>query len=153
MSINKVTIFGHLGRDPEVTYTVNGKAITKITVATSEKWKDSQGQQQERTEWHRIVFFGDQAELVGRSFWKGARIYVEGKIQTSTYEKNGEKRYSTEILAREFYYIEKKQDQPIDPNTFIQNQNVQGGFNQQQPQQQQPGFTQDFQRPNDDIPF
>jgi single stranded DNA-binding protein (ssb) len=113
MSINKATIFGNLGRDPEVSYTAAGKAITKLNVATTENWIDSQGQPQERTEWHRITFFEKQAETVGKSFKKGHRIYLEGKLQTSQYEKDGETRYSTEIIGKFLSSSKRNKISPI----------------------------------------
>ncbi len=98
--INKVILVGNVGVDPETRYLVNGNAVTNITLATSESWKDKQtGQQQERTEWHRIVFFGKVAEIAGQYLKKGSQCYVEGRIQTREWEKDGIKRYTTEIVV------------------------------------------------------
>ncbi len=104
--VNKAIIIGNLGRDPELTYTQTGTAVCKITVATSEKWNDkATGEKREKTEWHRITFFGKQGETISRYMKKGSQIYVEGKIQTEQYEKNGEKRYSTGITGVTFQFI------------------------------------------------
>ena len=98
--INKVILVGNLGADPETRYTPSGTAITSIRIATSESWKDkTTGEQQERTEWHRIEFFGRIAEIAGESLKKGRQVYVEGKLRTDEYEKEGVKRWSTKIIA------------------------------------------------------
>ena len=99
--INKAIIVGHLGADPEVCYTADSKAITNIRVATSESWKDKQtGEKQERTEWHRVVFFGKTAEIAGEYLSKGALVYIEGSIRTRKWQdKSGKDCYSTEIVV------------------------------------------------------
>lgn len=98
--INKVILIGNAGGDPEVRYMPNGNAVTNITLATSDSWKDKQtGQQQERTEWHRVVFFGRLAEVVGEYVRKGSKLYIEGRLQTREWEKDGIKRYTTEIVV------------------------------------------------------
>lgn len=144
--VNKCLILGNLGRDPEVTYTQAGKAVCKITVATSETWNDKQtGEKKEKTEWHRITFFGKQAETVGKYMKKGSQIYVEGKLQTSQYEKDGITRYSTDIMANNFQFIGKSDNQQQQQNFHSQGQ----GF------QTQGGGNAGFQGPPDDsdIPF
>lgn len=99
-SVNKAIIIGNLGKDPETRYTTGGDAVTNINVATTEKWKDKSGEQQEKTEWHRIVFFGRVAEVVGEYTEKGSPIYVEGRIQTRKYtDKEGVEKYVTEIVG------------------------------------------------------
>lgn len=104
--INKVILVGNLGADPETRYTPSGTAITSIRVATSESWKDKQtGEQQERTEWHRVKFFGRLAEIAGEYLKKGSQVYVEGKLRTDEYEKDGIKRYSTDIIADEMQML------------------------------------------------
>jgi single-strand DNA-binding protein len=104
--INKVILVGNLGADPETRYTTGGSAITSIRIATSESWKDKQtGEQQERTEWHRVKFFGRLAEIAGEYLKKGAQVYVEGKLRTDEYEKDGVKRYSTDIIADELQML------------------------------------------------
>jgi len=104
--INKVILVGNLGADPETRYTTSGSAITSIRIATSESWKDKQtGEQQERTEWHRVKFFGRIAEIAGEYLKKGAQVYVEGKLRTDEYEKDGVKRYSTDIIADEMQML------------------------------------------------
>src|SRR3954470_5914728 len=104
--INKVILVGNLGADPEIRYTPSGAAITTIRIATSESWKDkTTGEQQERTEWHRIKFFGRLAEIAGEYLKKGGQVYVEGKLRTEEYEKDGQKRYSTDIIADEMQML------------------------------------------------
>lgn len=105
--INKVIIVGNLGNDPDVKYTQSGTTITTISVATTEAWKDKQsGQQQERTEWHRVKFFGRLAEIAGEYLKKGRQVYVEGSLRTEKYTgKDGVERYSTDIIANEMQML------------------------------------------------
>lgn len=99
-SVNKVIILGNIGKDPEMRYLPNGDAVANITVATTESWKNKDGEKQEKTEWHRISFFKKLAEVVGEYLKKGDPIYVEGKIQTRKWQdKEGQDRYTTEIIA------------------------------------------------------
>ena len=101
--INKVILVGNLGRDPEVRYSPNGSAVANVTLATSESWKDkNSGEKVEKTEWHRVVFFGRLAEIAGEYLKKGSQIYVEGRLQTRKWQdKEGHDRYTTEIVANE----------------------------------------------------
>lgn len=110
--INKAIIVGNLGNDPEVKYTQGGTTITTISVATSESWKDKQsGEQKERTEWHRVKFFGKLAEIAGEYLKKGAQVYIEGSIRTEKYTgKDGAERYSTDIIASEMQMLGGRQD-------------------------------------------
>lgn len=112
-SVNKVTIVGNLGRDPEVRYMPSGDAIANIAVATSYKSKDkSTGEQKELTEWHRISFFGKVAEIVGQYLKKGSSVYVEGRLQTRKYtDKDGIERYATEIIAENMQMLGGRGDQ------------------------------------------
>jgi single-strand DNA-binding protein len=99
-SVNKVILIGNLGRDPETRYTADGAAITNITLATSRRYKDSSGQQQEETEWHKVAFFGRLAEIAGEYLKKGRPVYVEGRLRTRKWQdKEGQDRYTTEIVA------------------------------------------------------
>lgn len=98
--INKVILVGTCGQDPETRYMPNGNAVTNVSLATSEQWTDKQsGQKVERTEWHRVVLFGKVAEIAGEYLRKGAQVYIEGKLQTREWEKDGIKRYTTEIIV------------------------------------------------------
>jgi single-strand DNA-binding protein len=98
--VNKVILIGNVGGDPETRYLPNGNAVTNITLATTDSWKDKQtGQQQDRTEWHRVVFFGKVAEIAGEYLRKGSQCYIEGRLQTREWEKDGVKRYTTEIVV------------------------------------------------------
>ena len=98
--MNKAILIGNLGRDPEFKHSQDGGAIAKFSIATSEKWKDKEtGEPQERTEWHRITAFGKLAEICREFLSKGRQVCIEGRIQTSSWEKDGDKRYSTEIIA------------------------------------------------------
>lgn len=104
--INKVIIVGNLGNDPDVKYTQSGSCITTISVATSEKWKDKSGVIQERTEWHRVKFFGKLAEIASEYLRKGSQVYVEGSLRTDKYtDKNGTERYTTDIIANEMQML------------------------------------------------
>ena len=105
--VNKVILVGNLGRDPEVRYSPNGQAVANVTIATSDSWKDkTSGEKQERTEWHRVVFFGRLAEIAGEYLKKGAQIYVEGRLQTRKWQdKDGNDRYTTEIVAAEMQML------------------------------------------------
>jgi single-strand DNA-binding protein len=99
-SVNKVILVGNLGRDPETRYTTGGDAVTNIRVATTDTWKDKNGEKQERTEWHTVVFFGRQAEIAGEYLKKGRQVYIEGRLQTRKWQdKEGQDRYTTEIVA------------------------------------------------------
>lgn len=99
-SVNKVILLGNLGRDPETRYTTGGDAVTNLNIATSEQWKDKSGEKQERTEWHRVVLFGRQAEVAGEYLKKGRSVYIEGRLQTRKYtDKDGVEKYSTEIVG------------------------------------------------------
>ena len=105
-AVNKVIILGNLGRDPEVRYTSDGKAVTKFSVATTEKWKDRDGNSQERTEWHRVVVFDRLGEVCGEYLSKGSSVYVEGHLRTSSWDdKEGNKRYTTEIVGRTVQFL------------------------------------------------
>ena len=171
--VNKVILVGRLGKEPEVRYTPDGKPITNITLATSETWKDKNtGQRQERTEWHRVVFFGGVAGVAGEYLHKGSQVYIEGKLQTRKWQdKNGQDRYTTEVVVDSFNGVMQMLDSRTGGDTsfnqdnqqnsgFQQNQNKapqqNQQFNQSQPQNQpqsapaaQP-FEEDF---DDDIPF
>ena len=108
--INKVILIGNLGRDPETRYTQSGTAVTNIALATSESWKDKQtGQQQERTEWHRVVFFNRLAEIAGEYLRKGSKVYVEGALRTNKWQdQSGQDRYTTEIVASEMQMLDSR---------------------------------------------
>ena len=134
MSLNKVMLIGNVGVEPEYRTTATGTSVVSLTLATNEKWTDKQGAKQEKTEWHRVAMFNKLAELANQYVKKGSKIYIEGKITTSTYEKNGEKRYSTEIIANSMQFLDSK---PKDSEPRQQAQS-----NSQ--------FGDDF---NDDIPF
>lgn len=115
--INKVILIGNLGKDPETRFTpVDGKPVTNITLATSESWKDKKtGEQQERTEWHRVVFFNRLAEIAGEYLKKGSKIYVEGSLRTRKWQgQDGQDRYTTEIIASEMQMLDGK---PVDMGT------------------------------------
>lgn len=105
--VNKVILIGNLGRDPEVRYLPSGTAVANVGIATSDQWKDKQtGEQQERTEWHNVVFFNRLAEIVGEYLKKGSQVYVEGSLRTRKWQdKNGNDRYTTEIVASEMQML------------------------------------------------
>ena len=104
--VNKVILVGNLGKDPEVRFTPGGQAKASFSVATTEKWKDQQGQLQERTEWHNIVVWGKQAETCGQYLSKGRQVFIEGRIKTRSYDdKDGNKKYITEIVAQNVRFL------------------------------------------------
>ena len=106
--VNKVILIGNLGADPEVRYMPNGGAVTTIRLSTSETWKDQQtGQQQERTEWHRVVFYRRLAEIAGEYLKKGGKVYVEGSLRTRKYQKDGQDHYATDIVADEMQMLDR----------------------------------------------
>ena len=166
--VNKVILVGNLGKDPDVRYTPDGKAITNITLATSESWKDKNtGQRQEKTEWHRVVFFGGLANVAGEYLKKGSKVYIEGKLQTRKWQdKSGQDRYTTEIVV-DFGGTMQMLDsrtggdtafnQDAAPQQQAPQQNFQNNQTQAQPSApQQPAapagqpFSDEF---DDDIPF
>ncbi len=103
--VNKVIIVGRLGADPEIRQVGNGGNVARLSVATSENWVDKEGQKQERTEWHRIVVWGKLAEICGRHLSKGRQVYIEGRLQTRSWEDQGVKKYSTEIVANTVQFL------------------------------------------------
>jgi single-strand DNA-binding protein len=122
--VNKVILVGNLGRDPEVRYSPNGQAVANVTIATSESWKDKNtGEKQERTEWHRIVFWGKLAEIAGEYLKKGSQIYVEGRLQTRKWtDKEGHEKYTTEVVANEMQMLGSRQGQGAPPSEFSQDE-------------------------------
>jgi len=162
--VNKVILVGNVGGDPETKYMPSGGAVTNLSIATSESWKDKQtGQAQERTEWHRVVFFNRLAEIASEYVRKGSKVYLEGSLRTRQWEQDGVKRYSTEIVASEMQMLDSReggtQQQQQAPQQRQQQQAPQQ--RQQAPQQQaqnqqqarqavEGGFDASF---DDDIPF
>jgi len=108
-SVNKVILVGNVGKDPETRYMPSGGAVCNLSLATSETWKDKNtGQNQERTEWHRIVFFNRLAEIVNEYVSKGSKLYIEGSLRTRSWEQDGIKRYATEIVASEMQMLDSR---------------------------------------------
>ncbi len=107
--LNKVMLIGRLGKDPEVRYTQDGRAVANFTLATNEDWKDkATGEKKERTEWHRVVAFGKLGEICGEYLSKGRQVYVEGRLQTRSWDKDGVTRYTTEIVASDMQMLDPK---------------------------------------------
>lgn len=150
--INKVIVLGNLGNDPETKYMSNGNAVTNISIATSESWKDKQtGQEQERTEWHRVVFFGRLAEIAGEYLRKGSKVYIEGSLKTDKWQdQSGNDRYTTNIVATEMQMLNSNQQQQA-PQQNSQTTPPQQQAPQQAPPQQaapqQPAQQQQQQQP------
>ena len=153
--INKVIIVGNCGQDPETRYLPSGSAVTNISLATSEAWKDKNtGEQQERTEWHRVVFFNRLGEVAGEYLKKGSKVYVEGSLRTRKWQgQDGSDRYSTEIVASEMQMLDSRQSDLPDsqqsaavPSSVAQ-PSAQGTQNEGQAFQQPGGLD------SDDIPF
>jgi single-strand DNA-binding protein len=108
-SVNKAILIGNLGKDPELRYTPSGRAVASFSIATSEKWKGQDGENQEKTEWHNIVLWGRTAELAKEYLSKGSPVYIEGRIQTRSYEdKNGVKKYITEIVGQRMQFLGRR---------------------------------------------
>ena len=147
--INKVILVGNLGKDPEVRYSPNGNAVANITLATSEQWKDrNSGEQQEKTEWHRVVFFNRLAEIVGEYLKKGSQVYVEGKLQTRKWQgQDGQDRYTTEIVANEMQMLGGRQGGGDDSWSSSRST---GGSQAAAPAAAPAGDIGDF---DDDVPF
>src|SRR5579872_4313782 len=104
-SVNKVILIGNLGADPELKYTPSSRPLCNLRVATTEVFKDKSGQRQERTEWHRVTVWGDQAENCSKYLAKGRSVYIEGKLQTRSYEKEGQKHYATDVVADRVVFL------------------------------------------------
>jgi len=148
--VNKVILVGNLGNDPEVRYMPNGNAVANVSLATSETWKDkSTGEQQEKTEWHRVVFFNRLAEIVEQYVKKGTKLYVEGRLQTRSWEQDGVKRYSTEVVANEMQMLDSRGGVSQD---FGGSQTAAAPA-AQPTQQQAAAPPQNFDNFDDDIPF
>ena len=157
--VNKVILIGNLGRDPEIRYTPDGVAIANVTVATTDYWNDrNTGERQERTEWHRVVFFRKLAEIVEQYLKKGSKIYVEGRLQTRSWEQEGVKRYTTEVIANEMTMLDSRGDAGSGGGSFEQRQPAAaaaaaGGGQQEKAAagQGRPSGFDNFD--DDDIPF
>lgn len=151
--INKVILVGHLGKDPETKYMPSGGAVTNVTIATSEGWKDkTSGEKQERTEWHRVVFFNKLAEIAGEYLKKGSQVYVEGSLRTRKWQnKEGVDQYTTEIVANEMQMLGGKPGGGGGGGDYSQSSSSRSSGQQSSPQQAQPaGMDAPF---DDDIPF
>ena len=155
--INKVIIVGRLGQDPEMKTLAQGSVVTRLNVATSETWMDKNGQKQERTEWHRISVWGKLAELCGKYLAKGRQVYVEGKLQTRSWEENGNKRYATEITAQTVQFLGGQAGASAGAGGYgagASSSSSEGGFNQSAPESNfndfgpEPSFDQ-----SEEIPF
>jgi len=108
--VNRVTLVGRLGKDPELRFTQGGQAVAQVSVATDESFTDKQGQKQKKTEWHKVVVWGKQAESVSKYLAKGSLAYIEGKLQTREWEKDGVKRYMTEVVAQNVRFLDFRKD-------------------------------------------
>ncbi|EPZ49902.1 single-stranded DNA-binding protein [Halobacteriovorax sp. GFR7] len=156
MSVNKVILVGRLGQDPELKYTPSGMAVCNFSLATGESWTDKNGQKQERTEWHRVVVWGKLAELCGQYLAKGRQAYLEGQLQTRSWEdKDGNKRYTTEINARTVQFLGGAAPSAGQGASMGQSNN--NSFNQEPPQQDDMNQGYDISSnasfTADDIPF
>ena len=147
-SINKVILIGTLGRDPEMRFLANGNAVCSLSLATDEGYKDKNtGQQVDKTEWHRVSAFGRLAEVMGEYLKKGGKCYIEGKLQTREYEKDGIKRYSTEIIAHEMAMLSARDSGAADTHGGYQATHQPPASQQQAAPYQQPQQHQQPQRP------
>ena len=156
--LNKVMLIGNLGRDPEIRYSQQGTAMVNFSIATSEQWTDKNtGEKQEKTEWHNIKVFGRQAEVCEKYLSKGSKVFVEGKLQTRNYEKDGQTHYITEIVVFNFQFLGGKQDAQGGGGGYQDgggNQQADSGSNNQSQGTTSPGMTGGQEPiPDDDIPF
>ena len=158
--VNKVILIGNLGSDPEVRYTPGGSAVANVTLATSSAWRDkSSGQLQERTEWHRIVFFNRLAEIVGEYLHKGSKIYIEGSLRTRKWQdKSGMDRYTTEIISNEMQILDSKNSNSSQGNSQANfgNQNQKAHTDDNIGNTAMAGDNSGYQKQDfddDDIPF
>lgn len=157
--VNKVILVGTCGQDPEVRYLPNGNAVTNLSLATSEQWTDKQtGQKVEKTEWHRVSMFGKVAEIAGEYLRKGSQVYIEGKLQTREWEKDGIKRYTTEIVVDMQGIMQLLGGKPQQDGSQQQSQQARQpaprtSGQQSRPQQAAPQPAPDFDSFDDDIPF
>jgi len=142
-SVNKAILIGNLGRDPEIRYTPSGQAVASFTIATSEKWRDKEGQMQERTDWHNIVCWGKQAELANQYLKKGRPVYIEGRIQNRSYDdKEGNKKYISEVVVQRLQFLGGR---PEDAGA--------GGSGAAGGHQELPEMPPDTVGEDDDLPF
>ena len=147
--INKVILVGNCGQDPETRFSSAGAAITNVSLATSESWKDKQtGQQQERTEWHRVVFFNRLGEIAGEYLKKGSKVYVEGSLRTRKWQdKEGHDRYTTEIVGNEMQMLDSR---GMNDNSVNENTNSINNASQNSQEAKESVGSDDWE---DDIPF
>jgi len=151
-SVNKVILIGNLGADPETRYLPSGDAVTNIRVATTEKWRDKGGEQQEHTEWHRIAFFGKLAEIAGEYLKKGSPVYVEGRIRTRKWQdKEGQDKYSTEIVADRMQLLGSRGGGGGGGGEPVSREPATAGAGGGKPQPKKGGGG--FDQMDDDIPF
>lgn len=147
-SVNKVILIGNLGKDPETRYMSNGEAVTNITLATTDTWKDKNGEKQEKTEWHRVTFYRKLAEIAGEYLKKGRSVYVEGRLETRKWtDKNGVERYTTDIIATDMKMLGNRSgsgsfEAPADHEENASNLNTSA-----------PKSASGFDDMDDDIPF
>ena len=154
-SVNKVILIGNLGRDPEIRYMPNGDAVANFSMATTESWKDKQGQRQDKTEWHNIVMFRRQAEIAGEYLKKGSSVYIEGRLQTRKWQdKDGNDRYTTEIVADQMKMLGSRGERGDDTGHSAPDQQHQPSTDQQQRQLQKAEAAKSgFDDIDEDIPF
>ena len=155
-SVNKVILVGNLGKDPEVKYTPTGTPVAKFTLATHENYKDKGGQWQERTEWHNIIAWQRTAEIVGQYLKKGSKVYIEGRLQTSSWDdkETGQKKYRTEIVANDLVLLGGRGEGDSEGGNRGYSRGAAAGggnFDQSQPHQEEPMHATNIQ--DEDIPF
>jgi single-strand DNA-binding protein len=155
-SVNKVILVGNLGADPELKYTPSNRPVCNLSVATNEVWKDKDGKKQEKVEWHRVTVWGDQAEHCQKYLAKGRSVYVEGRLQTRSWDdKEGKKRYSTDIVSERIVFLGGGDGGERGQQSGSSRRGWGGdGGGQSQPSQQQGGFRGQSHNPSDDdVPF
>lgn len=150
--INKVILIGHVGTDPEVRYMPNGNAVATVSIATTESWKDKQtGERQDRTEWHRVVFFNRLGEIIGEYVRKGSKVYIEGSLRTRKWQdQQGQDRYTTEIVANDLQMLDSKGNNNNIPDDMSAQNFEPASENKNKRSQPQVDILEEL---DDDIPF
>jgi single-strand DNA-binding protein len=148
-SVNKVILIGNLGKDPEVKYTPSGTAVAKFSLATNERYKDKAGEWQDRTEWHNVVAWQRLAEIVGEYVKKGSKLYIEGRLQTSSWDdkESGQKRYKTEVIANDLVLLSGRSSEQDEGSSRSRGASASAGMDQRVPERDTAQIT------DEDIPF
>jgi single-strand DNA-binding protein len=154
-SVNKVILLGNLGKDPEVKYTPQGTAVARVTLATNERYKDKDGQWQDRAEWHNVVLWQRLAEIAGEYLKKGSKVYIEGRLQTRSWDdkQTNQKRYMTEVVASDLVLLGGRGEGAGDSGGYARGTAAGNNFDQRTPEHEPAGVTASTPISDEDIPF